>query len=86
MFPPPQAAIGLALLPVAWASSDSAAQRRGPGAGRRAPEEDLARYFPPGWQRESVPDWPAALAGLIQRCWAAVRRSAPARATPRLLS
>lgn len=40
------AAIGLALLPVAWAASDSAAHGRSAGAARRAAEEDLARYFP----------------------------------------
>lgn len=65
MFHPP-AAIGLALLPMAWASSDGAAERRSPGAARRAAEEDLARYFPAGWQRESLPDWPAAAAPVVR--------------------
>jgi len=61
MFHPPEA-IGLALLPMAWAASDSAAHGRSGSAARRAAEEDLARYFPAGWQRESLPDRPAAAA------------------------
>jgi hypothetical protein len=65
MFHPP-AAISLALLPMAWASSDPAIDRRSPGAARRAAEADLARYFPAGWQRESIPDWPAAAAPRVR--------------------
>jgi hypothetical protein len=65
MFHPP-AAIGLALLPVAWAASDSALHGRSASAARRAADEDLARYFPAGWQRESLPDWPAAAAPALR--------------------
>jgi hypothetical protein len=65
MFHPP-AMIGLALLPMAWASSDRAADRRNADASRRAAEADLARYFPAGWQRESLPHWPAAAAPVVR--------------------
>jgi len=58
-----QAAIGLALLPVAWASSDQAATR-GAGSGARA---DGDRHFPVGWSRETVPDLPAAVASALAR-------------------
>ena len=73
-----QAAIGLALLPMTWASSAVPADRPGVAHGAAqlsreecSREEDLARYFPAGWSRESVPDWPAvgarAAAPLLRR-------------------
>lgn len=75
MFQPLGAALGLALLPVAWAASERARAERGVSASLRQ-EEDLSRYFPPGWQRETVPDWPAAVGsssrGVLQR-WRASR-------------
>jgi hypothetical protein len=61
MFHPPQAAIGLALLPVAWAANERSRSERG-GQSWQEREADLARYFPPGWHRETVPDWPVAVA------------------------
>jgi hypothetical protein len=73
MFHSPQAVIGLALLPMTWASSTAAEDRaRSANAGeQRAREDDLVRYFPAGWTRESVPDWPAvgarAAAPLLRR-------------------
>jgi hypothetical protein len=70
------AAIVLALLPMAWASSDSAAHGRSAGAARRAAEEDLARYFPAGWQRESLPDWPVAAAPVLRNVQSKWRISA----------
>jgi hypothetical protein len=87
----PPAAIVLALLPMAWAASDAAAHARSTGAARRAAEADLARYFPAGWQRDSLPDFPAAaapvlrnvksqwqvsaLAGVVRQIVAAARRA-----------
>ena len=69
MFHPPQAAIGLALLPVAWAAAERArAERGGPAPRERDP--DLARYFPPGWQRETLPDWPARVSSSASRATA----------------
>jgi hypothetical protein len=58
-----QASIGLALLPVAWASNDQAATQRA-GNGARA---DFDRHFPAGWSRETVPDLPAAAASALAR-------------------
>ena len=73
MFHPPQASVGLALLPMAWAASDRA--RAGGKAAERAHDDDLARYFPAGWSRESVPDAPAAAASLLRRLVAAWQHS-----------
>jgi hypothetical protein len=61
MFHPPQAAIGLALLPMAWAAEERARAERGGLSGARERDADLARYFPPGWQRDTVPRWPVAV-------------------------
>jgi hypothetical protein len=61
MFHPPQAAIGLALLPVAWAA-DERARAEHVGSAPRARDEDLSRYFPPGWSRDTLPDWPVIAA------------------------
>jgi len=91
MFHPPQAAIGLALLPMTWASSTAPVDRprtaNGGAQFSRAEgsrEDDLVRYFPAGWSRESVPDWPAvgarAAAPLLRRVtsrWQASRLAAP---------
>jgi hypothetical protein len=60
MFHPPQAAIGLALLPVAWAA-DERARVEHVGSARREQDEDLSRYFPPGWGRDTLPDWPVTM-------------------------
>ena len=57
-----QASIGLALLPLAWASDDQAATTRG-----SRPRADLDRYFPAGWSRDTVPDLPAAAASALAR-------------------
>lgn len=57
MFHPPQAAIGLALLPMAWAADERARAERG-GPAPRQREDDLSRYFPAGWRRATVPSWP----------------------------
>jgi hypothetical protein len=73
MFHPPQASIGLALLPMAWAASDRA--RAGGKAPERARDDDLVRYFPAAWSRESVPDAPAAAASLLRRLAAAWQSS-----------
>jgi hypothetical protein len=54
-----QASIGLALLPVAWASNDQAATSR--------PRADFDRYFPAGWSRDTVPDLPAATTSALAR-------------------
>lgn len=67
-----QASIGLALLPVAWASDDQAATTRGEllragPAPRSRPRADLDRYFPAGWSRDTVPDLPAAAASALRR-------------------
>jgi hypothetical protein len=61
MFHSPQATIGLALLPMAWAASERLRAECG-GSTPRERETDLARYFPPGWHRETIPDWPVAAA------------------------
>lgn len=66
MFHPPQAAIGLALLPVAWAASERAQIERG-GSARREREDDLARYFPAGWSRQTVADWPVTVTSSARR-------------------
>lgn len=63
-----QAAIGLALLPVAWASrapasNDQAATTRVGNAART----DFDRYFPAGWSRETVPDLSAAATSALAR-------------------
>jgi hypothetical protein len=66
MIQPPQAAIGLALLPEAWAASERGqAERRGPAPRER--EDDLARYFPAGWSRETLADWPVTVASSARR-------------------
>jgi hypothetical protein len=57
-----QASIGLALLPVTWASDDQAAT-----AQRTRPRADFDRYFPAGWSRDTVPDLPAAAASVLAR-------------------
>jgi hypothetical protein len=69
---PSQAAIGLALLPMTWAANDAAANdpaadrpRVANGAAQRSQEDDLVRYFPAGWSRESLPDWPAVSAQAV---------------------
>lgn len=51
--------IGLALLPVTWASSDQAATTRA--------RADFDRHFPAGWSRDTVPDLPAAAGSLLAR-------------------
>lgn len=65
-----QASIGLALLPVAWASNDQAATTGGDlvrGGPAPRPRADLDRYFPAGWSRDTVPDLPAAAASALAR-------------------
>lgn len=74
MFHPPQAMIGLALLPVAWAASERAQAERG-GPAPREREDDLARYFPAGWRRQTVADWPVTVGSSAQRATARWQRS-----------
>ena len=76
MFHPPQAAIGLALLPLVWASAERARAERG-GMAAQERDRDLARYFPPAWNRETVPDWFASPAG--RSSWSGLLRSAVRR-------
>ena len=72
MFHPLQASVGLALLPMAWAASDRA--REGRGMPPRARDEDLFRYFPAAYERDSVPDAPSALRIWARRLASACRK------------
>jgi hypothetical protein len=74
-----QASIGLALLPVAWASNDQAATTRG-SSGSRA---EFDRHFPAGWSRDTVPDLPAAAASALARVKSRWQSSALAAALRR---
>ena len=60
MFLPPQTTFGLVLipLPVTWEGTDRRAMSS--RAARRVEEEELRRYFPDGWNRDTAADWPAA--------------------------
>jgi len=70
MFLPPQTTFGLLLvpLPVTFEATDRRAMSS--QMARRVEEEELRRYFPDGWNRDTAADWPAA----------------PPRHTPRPLS
>jgi hypothetical protein len=67
-----QAAVGLALLPVAWAASDRAASDRAASDPEATPcdrgsRADFVRHFPAGWSRDTVPDFLAAAARVLAR-------------------
>lgn len=60
MFLPPQTTFGLVPtpLPVTWQATDRSAMSS--RTARRVEEEELRRYFPDGWNRDTAADWPAA--------------------------
>jgi len=74
MFHPPQASVGLALLPMAWAANERA--RDGRGMPPRANDDDLVRYFPAAYERDSLPDAPRALGAWLRRVASAWQASA----------
>jgi hypothetical protein len=76
-----QAWIGLALLPVAWASRDSASNdQAATSRARSGARADLDRHFPAGWSRDTVPDLPAAAASALARVKSRWQSSAVAAA------
>jgi hypothetical protein len=60
MFLPPQTTFGLVLtpLPVTLEATDRRAMSS--RSARRVEEEELRRYFPDAWNRDTAADWPAA--------------------------